>query len=129
MVQIAGVGLLLMWRFNVMLSFHYRKFYCCCYCWPFTFQLFSVALEHWQLQCNRCVLVLRFHAFIVLANRFNIQPYTYMHACVCAHIIISLIIIIYFFIFIVEKFDPAVVILFVLFIHMSSYARLQPFAI
>lgn len=123
MVQIAGVGSLLMWRYNAMLSFHYRNFILLllCHCWPFTF---AIVIPHciWNIgNCNAtvqcvsvCVLVLRFHAFIVLANH---SIHSAVHTVVTVHtthacyaglyeymlLLLVLLYFIYFFMFIVKN--------------------------
>lgn len=125
MVQIAGVGLLLMWRYNAMLSFHYKKFFLLLL--PLLAIHISFVIPDCIGNCNATVvcmcvfvLVLRFHAFIALAIH-SIHSAVYQHTHTRTHkqacCIISLIILFHFY---CAKFDPAVVISFVLFIHMSS---------
>lgn len=68
MVQIAGAGLLLMWRFNAVLSFHYMKFHCCY--WPFfSFSRAYIVLNAFEIAV--VFFMLRFHAFTVASSKLR----------------------------------------------------------
>lgn len=118
MVQIAGVGSLLMWRYNAMLSFHYRNFILLllCHCWPFTF---AIVIPHciWNIgNCNATVVCVCASAPVSCIHRFGQSFHTFSrihcsdgtHACYAGLyeymlLLLVLLYFIYFFMFIVKN--------------------------